>query len=665
LKATIAAWPAFGSPDESQYRGAYRMRRLQSGIAFLCVFLMMAPLLAAQNIEYVQDPAGGGLSGLTRPYTPKQVAPVDLSNSSRIESLLRAGNIYLSLQDAIALTLENNLDIQIQRYGKPQFQANLLRAEAGGLLRGVPSSVQNATTSALSSLTGGAFGSAGGAAVSATQSTSGGTIITQTGTTIPNLDPSFYFAGTLGHHTSPQSNSFTTGTNALVSRQDGYFTGISKGFITGTNVGINWQNSTLTSNAGVIDFNPYTNASLNLEITQRLLQGFGLAVNNRNIRIAKNNLRVNDLVFKQQVIQTVSQVIAAYWDLVSYHENVKVKEQALQVAQKLYEDNKKQVEIGTLAPIEIVKAESEVATYQQQLVNAQTQLLQQETLIKNALSKTGVSSPSIADAHIIATDNITVPATEPVVPIQDLVAKALENRPELAQSMINIDSTKIGLAGSKSQLLPGLDLRADFTNNALAGQINTIPNPQGDPFLPNGGHIGNPFFVGGFGSALSQVFSRKFPDYSVAFQLTIPIRNRSAQADYILDELNLRTLELQRQRTANAIRVDVRNALIAVQQATASYQAAVKARELQQQTLEAEQKKYALGASTIFFVITYQRDLATAQSNEVAAQSAYAKAKVQLDSATGETLDRYNISIDEATKGRVSRAPSALPAVQQ
>ena len=183
--------------------------------------------------------------------------------------------------------------------------------------------------------------------------------------------------------------------------------------------------------------------------------------------------------------------------------------------------------------------------------------------------------------------------------------------------------------------------------------------------MPNGGHIGNPFFVGGFGSALSQVFSRKFPDYSVAFQLTIPIRNRSAQADYILDELNLRTLELQHQRTANSIRVDVRNALIAVQQATASYQAAVKARELQQQTLEAEQKKYALGASTIFFVITYQRDLATAQSNEVAAQSAYAKAKVQLDSATGETLDRYNISIDEAAKGRVSRAPSALPAVQQ
>ncbi len=643
------------------------MRRLQSGIAFFCVFLMIAPLAAAQQIDQVQDRAEGRFSSLAGPYQHREVAPIDLANSSRIESLLRAGNIYLSLQDAIALTLENNLDIQIQRYGRPQAQANLLRAQAGGLLRGVPSTVQNATTTALSQLTGGAFGTAGSSQLTASGS-SGGTIITQTGTAIPNLDPAFYFAGQWGHHTSPQSNSFTTGTNALISRQDGYFTGISKGFLTGTTLGLNWQNTTLTSNAGVLDFNPYTNASLNLQISQRLLQGFGLAVNNRNIRIAKNSMRANDYLFKQQVIQTVAQIVAAYWDLVSYHENVKVKEQALQVAQKLYEDNKKQVEIGTLAPIEIVKAESEVATYQQQLVNAQTQLLQQETLLKNALSKTGVASPSVSEAHIIPTDQISVPATEPVVPVQDLIARALENRPELAQSKINMDSTKIGLVGDKSQLLPGLDLTANLTNNSLAGQINPYPNPQVislDPNAPNGGHIGNPFFIGGFGSAVSQVFSRKFPDYSIGLQLTIPIRNRSAQADYILDELQLRTQELQHQRLANGIRVDVRNALIAVQQATASYQASVKARELAQQTLDAEQKKYALGASTIFFVIQYQRDLAVAKSNEVAAQSMYAKAKVQLDQATGDTLDRFNISIDEAVKGRVARGPSALPVIQK
>jgi outer membrane protein TolC len=630
------------------------MRSIQSGVAFLCIFLMTAPFAAAEQIDFVHNQPGGAFSGLTHPYVHKQVAPVDLSNSSRIEALLRAGNLYLSLQDAIALTLENNLDIQITRYNRPQQQANLLRAQAGGLLRGVPSSVQSATTSAISSVSGGAFGTAGSSS-SGVGSSSGGTIITQTGTAIPTLDPSFYFAGSFGHSTTLQPNSFTTGITSLTTRQDGYYTGISKGFLTGTTVNLNWQSAKITSNASKIDFNPYTAASLNLSVTQRLLQGFGLALNNRNIRIARNNLKANDLVFKQQVIQTVSQVIAAYWDLVTYHENVKVKEQALAVSQKLYEDNKKQVEIGTLAPIEVVRSESEVASYQQQLVNAQTQLLQQETALKNALSKTGVASPSIAEARIIPTDVISVPANEPVVPVQDLMARALENRPELGQSRIGIESSKISLLGDKSQLMPSLDVSANFTNNGLAGQINTA----------GGVSVVDPLFVGGFGTAFSQVFSRKFPDYALQFQLSIPIRNRSAQADYIVDSLQLRTSELQLQRSINGVRVDVRNALIAVQQATASYTAASKARELAEQVLSAEQKKYALGASTIFYVIQYQRDLASAQSTEVAAQSAYAKAKVQLDVATGEVLEHYNVSIDDAVKGRVGRAPSSLPLLQK
>jgi outer membrane protein TolC len=634
------------------------MRRLQSGIAVLCVALMLAPAVCAQDI-YVQDQPGGRFSGLTHPYEPKFVPPIDLANSNRLDMLLRAGNIYLSLQDAIALALENNLDIQIQRYGRPQANANLLRAQAGGLLRGIPSNVQSATTSALSSISGGAVGTAG-TTQSISGGSSGGTIITSTGAAIPNLDPSFYVYGQWGHSTSPQTNSFTTGTNALTDRQDIFATGVQQGFLTGTNVNLAWQNVTQTLNSGIVDFNPYTSAALSLQVTQHLLQGFGVSSNNRNIRIAKNSLRVNDLLFKQQVISTVAQVVAAYWDLVSFNENVRVKGQALAVAQKLYEDNKKQVEIGTLAPIEVVSAEAEVASNQQQLVNAQTQLLQQETLLKNALSKTGVASPVVAEARIIPTDRITVPETEPVIPVQDLIAKALDNRPDVARSQINIDSTKIGMKGDRSQLLPSLDLSANLTNNALAGQINAIASPQ-NPLAPNGGHTVDPFFIGGMGSALSQVFSRKFPNYSLSLQLALPIRNRAAQADYIIDALQLRTQELQYQQMINAIRGDVRNSLIAVQQASASYQAALKARILQEQKLSAEQKKYALGASTNFLVIQYQRDLALAQSNEVAAQSAYAKAKVQLDATTGDTLDRYNISIDEAIKGKVSRAPSTLP----
>ena len=388
-----------------------------------------------------------------------------------------------------------------------------------------------------------------------------------------------------------------------------------------------------------------------------------MAANRRYIRVAKNNLRASDFNFKQSVMYTVSQIVGAYWDLVSYRENVKVREEALAVAQKLYEDNKKQVEIGTLAPIEVVSAEAEVASNQQQLVNAQTQLLQQETALKNALSKTGVASPSIADAHIIPTDHITVPEVEPVVPVQDLVAQAMQDRPEVAASRINIDSSKIQLSGSKSELLPQLGVYANLQNNGLTGQVNTVGMSEANGILPGVGI--SPFFIGGTGSLLGQLFSHNFPNYTAAVQLNIPFRNRSAQADYVLDMLNVRTQELSYQRQINQIRVDVRNALIAVQQASASYQSAVKARVLQEQKLTAEQKRLALGASTSYQVILFQRDLATAQSNQVSAEGSYAKAKVQLDQATGATLDRYNISLDEAVKGRVSRPPVEPPAAQK
>jgi outer membrane protein len=653
-------------------RGVVPMKRIQSGIAVLCVILLIAPVAEAQ-VPAIQNPQGGFLSGLIHPYQAKTVPPIDLANSSRIDSLLRAGNLYLSLQDAIALALENNLDIQIQRYSRPVAEANLLRAKAGGLLRGVPSSIQASTTGALSSITGtgggtgvgsgGGTGAGGGGGSSS--SSAGGAIITQTGTAVPNLDPVFYSSAILGHRTSAQANSVTTGTNALVYRNRVWNSGISMGFLTGTTAQLGWNNSWQQSNATRTDFNPFINASLGLTITQPLLQGFGFAVNNRNIRIAKNTLKVNDLVFKQQVIQTVSAVINGYWDLVSFIENVKGKQEALDTAKKLYEDNKKQVEIGTLAPIEVTRAESEVASYQQQLVQAQTQVLQQETLLKNALSRTGVSSPSIADAHIIPTDHISVPPEEAIQPLQDLVAQALADRPELAQGSINLESSRIGLEGSKNALKPTLDIVASVNNNALAGQANLNPvlQPDGSYLIPT--RNVDPFFIGGFGTTLGQLFARNFPDYSVQFQLNIPIRNRTAQADYITDQLNLRTAELQQQRLINSIRADVRNALVALQQARAGYEAAVKARELQEEVLNAEQKKYALGASTIFFVIQYQRDLSAARSTEVSAMAQYAKARTQLLQATGQTLDTYHISLDEARAGRVSTPPSALPPASQ
>jgi len=646
------------------------MKSMHSLLAVFCIALLLAQSLAAQAPAVRSSDPRTWVGGFVNPYRFEELPPVDLANTGRLDALLRAGRLYLSLQDAIALALENNLDIALQRYGPLTAAASRQRAEAGGLLRGVPTAVQRATVNALAQATGTAGGGGGGgAAVSGTADTAaGGTIITATGTTIPNLDPGAYFQSTLiGHRTVPQSNSFNTGTNSLVMSSRAANFGVQKGFLTGTVVSFGWNNSRLETNAGRSDFNPSISGSFSLNINQPLLQGFGVAVNNRNIRIAKNNQRVSDLVFRAQVITTVSAIVGAYWDLVSFNENVKVRQQALALAQRLYEDNKKQVEIGTLAPIEIVRAEAEMASAQQALTQAESQLLQQETLLKNALSRTGVASPSVADARIVPTDQIRIPEIQAVQPVQDLIAKAMESRPELAQTRIQVENTKIGLKGTESQLKPSLDLVANFQNNGLAGQINTLPIPPipGVPPQQRNPAAVDPFFLGGYGTMLSQLFARNFPDYSLGFQLTIPFRNRAAKADMVMDQLSLRQQEMRQQMQINQIRADVRNALTALEQATVAHRAAAKARVLQEQTLDAEQKKYALGASTIFFVIQAQRDLAQARSSEVAAASAYAKSRVQLDMATGQTIEANNIAIDEAVRGRVSRPPSALPVLQQ
>lgn len=652
---------------------------MKHATAILCVFLLVAPLPGAGQSDNPQGPpatvSGGWFDGITRPYQYREEPPVNLANSDRLDSLLRAGKIYLSLQDAIALALENNLDIELSRYGPRIADADILRAEAGGLLRGVPTSVTTGPQSAVAQATGtaggaaaGGAGAGGGGGGGGGVTTAGAAIITTTGTALPNLDPVVASQFSWGHRTIPQTNSFTTGTNSLVLTNGAANFNVRKGFLTGTSLEFGWNNSTLQTNSGRSDFNPSISGNFSLTVTQRLLQGFGVAVNNRNIRIAKNDRRVSNLVFQQQVITTVAAIVALYWDLVSFNEEVNVKRQALTLAEKLYNDNKKQVEIGTLAPIEIVRAEAEVARSRQELTNAETRVLQQETIIKNALSRTGVASPLVSDARIVPTDRIRMPDVEPIEPVQDLVARALEGRPELAQTRILVENTKIGLQGSKSALRPSLDFFANVQNNGLAGQLNDLPIP---PIPGASGFISqrdpnsvDPFFIGGFGTMLSQMFRRNFPDYAVGIQLSIPLRNRAARADMIRDQLSLRQQEIRQQQLINQIRVDVTNALIGVQQARAGYQAAMKARVLQEQTLDAEEKKYALGASTIFFVIQAQRDLAQARSAEVASLSAYSKSKVELDRATGQILEVYNISIGEAMQGKVSRPPDSLPVIQ-
>lgn len=654
------------------------MRHTQSLVALLCASMLVLPPANAQQAPPPTDQqrASGGLffNNFTQKYKVPYVPPVSYSNSSRLDALMRSGRIYLTLQDTIALALENNLDIESARFTPLIAKTGILRAEAGGLLRGVSQNIVSGPNSAVSQVTGGNGGnqSAGSVTGGGSGGTGGGTIITSTGVAIPQFDDFLYLSYGVGHRTSPQSNSFSSGITSVISQTQSYALQYQKAFVTGTTVQAGFNNLGINSNVPRLEINPYSSANASVQVTQRLLQGFGsgygTTLNTRNIRIAKKNVEIADLTFKNQVIATVSSVVNLYSDLVSFYEDVKVKRQALSYAEKLYNDNRKQVEIGTLAPIEIVRAEAEVASRQQDLTTSETVLLQQETIIKNALSRTGVQSPELATARVVPVDALKLPDVEQIQPIQDLVAMALAKRPEIAQTDLNIETTKLNLLGSKSQLLPSLDLVGSLQNNALAGDIppvRLIPNPNNPSQLIPSIAGSNPAFVGGFGSVLGQIFRRNYPDYNVSLNLTIPLRNRSALADVINDQLSLRQQEISRQKQINQVRVDVQNAVIGVQQARARYNASVKSRVLQEQTLDAEQKKYALGASTIFFVIQAQRDLATAQGQEVSALSSYNRARTNLAVSTGQILDEYGIVMDEAVKGKVNRPPAALPATDR
>jgi outer membrane protein TolC len=639
---------------------AGQVRRLA---AWLCVGLLLAPGASlAQDTKDKMDavPPHGFLGKITNPYRSAYVPPPNTANTARLDALLRGGNLYLSMQDTIALALENNLDIAIQRYGPPIAEAAVLQAEAGGFARGVSTTVSAGPSSATVSSSGttpGTNQNAVSVASVGTASAVGASVVQQSGPAIPALDPMIVGALSWAHSTTPQSSTFLTGTTSLVQRQDVRNFSVQKSFLTGTTVSLGLNNSFTTANNPRSDLNPLTNSSLGVGVTQHLLQGFGWAVNSRSIHIARNNREVADLTFKLQVETTVSAVMKLYWDMVAFRENVRVAQDAVAAATRLWEDNKKQVEVGTLAPIEVTRAEAQIAASEQQLTIAQTQVLQQETIIKTALSKNGVASPAVALAHIIPTDTIRIPDVEPVQPIQDLMALAISSRPELAQSRIQLTNQELTIRGSKNSLLPTLDAVVNLSNSALVGQPSTLPP------VPGSARSNNPFFIGGYGDVLGQLFSRNFPNYSAGFNLNIPLRNRSAQAQVINDELTLRQQQLGLLRLENQVRVDVQNAVIAETQARAQLQAASRATVLQAQTLDAEQKKLALGASTIYNVIQDQQALTAAASNEVAAKAAYVKAQVELERSTGQILVNNNISLDEAFRGVVSRPPSAIPDV--
>ena len=588
------------------------------------------------------------LPNILDPYRPSHVEEPMLTNSTRIDQLIQDGKLMLSLDDAISLALENNLNINVARFVPWIQQTQLLKAKAGGIPQ---------------------FGNTQQVVLGSSPSVSFDPIVT---------------AG-LGwsHANIPVNNPFTagTGTNAIpVVNENSAFVnlGYTQGFHTGTDLQVTFNTTRSTSNEPDLFFNPAINPIMTATLSQPLLNGFGILPNTRYIIEARNNIKVANSQFAQQVIATVAQTSNDYWELVFDRENVKVEEAAVGVSQKLYSDNKKQLEIGTMAPLDVLTAESQLATDQQNLIVAQTTKLQQETVLLNDIAK-NLLAKDVAGIEIVPTTAIATPDIVENIPLQDAVQEAWSKRPELFQANLNLKNAGIEVKATQNALLPVLDAFVQYTSQGLNGnqltttQVgNTFIADTGAPLVDANGNIitvsGVPAFTGvplttttlghgGLSDALKNVFQNQFPTYIVGLNLTLPVRNRSAQSDSARAQLDQRQQTVQYRQTENTIVINVRNALIALQQDRAQVAAAEKARSLAQQTLDAEQKKYQLGSSTSYNVVLRSRDLTAAQGTALRAQANLAEALVNFNQAMGRTLEVNHITVADALRGGGGREP--------
>jgi len=587
---------------------------------------------------------------LLAPYEGRTLHSPRLDNSPRINQLIHEGRLMLSLNDAIALALENNLDLAIARYNLDIADTDILRTKAGASVRGVNSGVVQGTpgggiggfgSGAPGAGAGGTSGGAGGAGSGA------GGIVTSTigaGAPVSSYDPQINTQFNVEHGVFPVANQITFGVPSVLQNTANANLSYQQAFPTGTGIDFGMQNSRQTTNGKFAELIPALNSGFRFSVTQRLLSGFGLGPNLRFLHIAKNNREVTDIAFRNQVIATATQIENIYWDLVNAVEDAKVKQRSLSLAQKTLEDDKKQVELRAIAPIEVTRDEAVVDSSNQDLIIAQTNLQLQELLMKNAITR-NLSDPEIAAATVMPSDTIVVPENEPVVPTQDLIAEALSHRPELSEARIDMTNRQISRKAAKNALLPTLDFVGFYGGSGLAG----VPNPQ----LQSS--VGLP--ITGFGDVFTRTFNGSSPDYSLGFNLTIPVRNRAAQADQVRSELEYGQAELHLQQLQNQVGIEVRNAQFALTQNRARVVSARKGVDVAQRTLEIEQKKLALGASTSLQVLQVGRDLTVAESNLVTATTAYAKSRVELDRAIGATLVNNGISIEDAETGVVHGLP--------
>jgi outer membrane protein len=607
--------------------------------------------LGVSKYDYTRAPKA--FPNILAPYESSYVEPGVLANSPRLEQLIHNGKLELSLQDAIALALENSMDIVVQRYLPWMGEVGLLKSRAGGF----------------------SYPTAGVAFLESTAN-------------VPELfyDPVLTQTISFADVTTPINNPFISGTAgtgvssgktqaaALASHSATYNTQYQQWFDFGTTLNASWNNNRASSIAANF-FNPYVQSSLTITLSQQLLAGAGRFVNRRNILIAENNRKILDLAFAQQAITTTTNTINAYWELAYARENVKVQQQAVTVAEKLYNDNKKQLEIGTMAPLDVTRAESELATDRTNLIVAQTTQLQDELVLKNYISKDPMAS-NLINVEVIPTDKPTPPASIEAASFEDAVKEAFQKRPDVLEQDFNLKNAQVDVRATRNALLPTASLGLEYSSSGLAGNSSITSAPTviagapvvdatGTPvpglFLPST----VPNVIGtskqGFGTAQSQIFHNTFPLYAAQLTLSVPLRNRANQADSIHAQLVERQFEAEVQQIKNTAVLDVRNTTIALEQGRAQVQSASKARELQQQTFDAEQKKYQLGASTVYNVILTQRDLITAQGTELRALANLAEAKANYERALGRTLDVNNVTIAGARKGEIENEDTLIP----
>jgi outer membrane protein TolC len=600
-------------------------------------------------------------------YTATDYPAPRLSNSPRLDDLLRDGKIYLSLSDAVTLALENNYDIAIARINLDIADTDLLRAKAGSSLRGVSTGIVANTLGGTSSTVTGGGGPGGTSSGTGGTGTGASGLVLSTngaGPTPENLDPQL--TGSLEYEAAQQAQSnllFSDGLSEIYTNTSTYNFGYTQGFLTGTQLTASFNNSRVTTNNPFNNYSPDITSSFRATFTQHLLQGRGVGINGRFILQAKNDRRITDSAFRQQLLYTVNQIENIYWGLVSAYEDEQAKERALAQSTQLTANNRKQLEIGTLAPLDVVNSDASVASDKQALIASQTNLEYQQLIMKQAIAR-NLNDPQLSVAPVIPTDRVALDRLpEEDMPVEDLVREAYVNNPQIEQAVLNMKNNQITIKAEKNGLLPVVDAYAFYGASALGGSqsphLNCAPFGEVDA-------SGNPVFIPcpaneyptvNYSNTFQNLFNSSSPDKGVGVNITIPLRNRTAQADQARSQMELRQSQMRLQQLYTQIRIQVINGQYALTNDRAQVAAAQASRDYAAQSFAAEQKKYKLGASTTANVLQQGRNLGIAENTSISATAAYAKDRAALLQLLSNTLDRYDISITDAAEGTITQAP--------